>query len=70
MAVPVDEQTVMVTHKGERDYANGFEDPIVDDERAAQLAFQLCRDTEGLCDDSNDDDNHTNQRKTTGFGEL
>ena len=67
---PVNEKAVVVAHKSEGYYANSFEDAVVYDEGAAQLAFQLCRDAEGLCDDSDNDNDHADQCKAAGFGKL
>ena len=60
----------MVTDEGKGYDADGFEDAVVDDEGAAQLAFGLSGDAEGLGDYSDNDDDHADEGETTGFGEL
>ena len=60
----------MVAHKRERDHANCFKNARVDNDGAAQLPFQLRRNTEGLGNDRHDDDAHADQSKATSFSEL
>lgn len=56
--------------KGERYDADGFEDAVIDDKGAAELAFRFSGNTEGLGNNSDDNDDHADKGETTGFGKL
>lgn len=60
----------MVADECERYDTNSFEDTIVDDEGASQLASGFGGDAEGLGNNSNDDDDHADKGETAGLGKL
>ena len=60
----------MVADECEGYNANGFEDAVIDDKRATQLALGLGGDTKGLGDDCDNDNDHANQGEAASFGKL
>jgi hypothetical protein len=59
-----------MANERKRDNSYGLENTIVDKKRPSEMASEVSWDAEALGYDGDNNDKHTYQRKSAGFGEL